>query len=220
MENQYKVLAFDCDGTLLNTIPDYTYCVNKALDYLNLPHITQQEARSFLGYGTDKLLKCSLKGQKEDEFDKFKEFYLNTYLNHYFVDTQIYPGCVEMLTKANKKGYKLAICSNKPDAVLQRLIKAAFPTIEFDYIAGQKNPNIRKPDPLQLNEIIANFNVSKDEIAYFGDTEVDYQFAKNAFVNNVFIVRYGFRDKSYLNDNVKPIEFFNSIYDIIKYFKL
>ena len=71
-----------------------------------------------------------------------------------------------------------------------------------------------------LNQVADTLKCSKDEIAYFGDTEVDAEFAKNAFVNNLFIVTYGFRDKKYLMEVTNPIEFFDDVPSIEKYFKL
>ncbi len=217
--NKIKVLAFDCDGTLMNTVPDYLYAMNLAMEHYSLPLIKEKEAYSFLGNGTDHFLTCAMRGQKMDQFKEIKEYYLSKYSNHFFVNTIIYPYIEEFLFKAKKKGYKLAVCSNKPEFVLKKLIKAAFPSIDFDFVGGQVGP-IRKPNPLLLNQVADTLKCSKNEIAYFGDTEVDAEFAKNAFVNNLFIVTYGFRDKKYLMEVTNPIEFFDDVPSIEKYFKL
>lgn len=215
-----KLLAFDCDGTLLNTIPDYVHCMNEALDDFGLPHITHEEARTFLGYGTDKFVRCSMRGKKTDQVDDFKKSYLEHYSHHFFVDTQIYPGVIEFLTVAKNAGYKLAVCSNKPDHILQNLVRSAFPTIRFDYVSGQRIQGVTKPNPYQLNEIFERFDLKPEEVAYFGDTEVDEQFAKNAFVQSLFIVTYGFREKSFLMKNTTPLAFFEYIEEARKLFGL
>lgn len=218
--DKIKMLAFDCDGTLLNTIPDYTYCMNKALDEFSLPHITQDEAKTFLGYGTDKFIRCALKGQIPDKIEEFKDAYLRNYSEHFFVLTQIYPDVTKLLTLAKAKGYKLAVCSNKPDFILQKLIKSAFPTIDFDFVSGQKKQGVTKPDPYLLNELCDTFSLGKSEIMYFGDTEADALFAKNAFVKSLFIVTYGFRDKNFLMEHTNPVMFFNYVEDIIRFLGL
>lgn len=214
-----KVLAFDCDGTLMNTIPDYLYSMNKALNHFSLPSITMEEAFSFLGNGTDYFLHCAMKGKKEDQFEEIKHYYLGIYKDHFFVDTKIYPGISDFLFNAKKKGYKLAVCSNKPDFILKPLIETSFPNIQFDFVGGQQG-KIRKPDPLLLNMLTQSLDVQKDEICYFGDTEVDYEFALNASVRNVFIVSYGFRSEEYLKRVTKPVKFFSTVEEMKKFFKI
>lgn len=158
--NKIKVLAFDCDGTLMNTVPDYLYAMNLAMEHYSLPIIKEKEAYSFLGNGTDYFLTCAMRGQKMDQFKEIKEYYLSKYSNHFFVNTIIYPYIEEFLFKAKKKGYKLAVCSNKPEFVLKKLIKAAFPSIDFDFVGGQVGP-IRKPNPLLLNQVADTLKCSK-----------------------------------------------------------
>lgn len=214
-----KVLSFDCDGTLMDTIPDYLYSMNEALGHFSLPPITKEEAYSFLGNGTDHFLHSSLKGKKEGQFEEIKEYYLNVYKNHFFVDTKIYPGIKEFLKEAQRKGYKLSVLSNKPDFILKPLISTAFPEIRFDFVGGQQG-QARKPDPLLLNMLKERLRVRGEEICYFGDTEVDYEFALNASVKNVFIVSYGFRTEEYLKRVTKPISFFKTVEEMRTFFNL
>lgn len=101
--DKIKVLAFDCDGTLMNTVPDYLYAMNLAMEHYSLPIIKEKEAYSFLGNGTDYFLTCAMRGQKMDQFKEIKEYYLSKYSNHFFVNTIIYPYIEEFLFKAKKK---------------------------------------------------------------------------------------------------------------------
>lgn len=218
-EKKIRLLAFDCDGTLLFTIPDYLYSMNKTMEHYSLPSITEEEAMSFLGNGTDHFLSCSLRGKLTERFDEIKEYYLSVYHEHCYVDTKPYPGVEEMLNRASKKGFKLAIMSNKPDFILNKLIRNAFPNIHFDFVGGQQGKT-KKPDPYLMNKALAELSLTPDQAAYFGDTEVDAEFASRASVKNLFIVTYGYRNKEILYETTKPESFFDNIDDIIDFFKL
>lgn len=213
-----KLFAFDCDGTLMDTIPDYLAAMNKTLLRFGLPPITKSEAMSFLGNGTDAFVKASLKGRRPAPFDQVKDFYLREYESHFFVKTKVYPGIVEFLRELKQKGKLLGICSNKPDFILKPLVEKALPEIRFDFIGGQKGAH-RKPNPYLLDLASRELSTPKEEIAFFGDTEVDEAFARNASVGYIFIVTYGFRSPKRLADEVKPTAFFDDVASMASYFE-
>ncbi len=211
-----KALVFDCDGTLLDTRLDYLKAINVTLKAFGLPPITMAEGASFLGFGSVHFVKAAMKGQREDEFPEVFNTYLDYYLKHVYVKTAKYPGVDEMLKTAKALGYSLFVASNKPDQALRELFKKAFPPLTFNDVFGQIGGTAPKPDPYLLTRIMATNHYSPDEIAYFGDTEVDYRFARNAEVDKVYIVTYGFRSEAFLKANTAPRGFLQSVAELAK----
>lgn len=216
-----KALIFDCDGTLLDTRGDYMMAMNDTLVEFGYHPITLEQITLFLGYGTDYLVKHSLKagGASERIFDQFKPVYLKRYFTHVFVKTKEYPNTTKMLLLAKEKGYKIAVASNKPDPALHELISKAFPAVPFDLVTGQVEGTIPKPDRYMFDKVLKRLDLRPEEVCYFGDTEVDYQFAKNADVKDLYLFEYGFRDKEYLLANTKPKAFLKDMNDLIALIK-
>lgn len=211
-----KALAFDCDGTLLDTRGDYLEAINKTLLSFNLKPIALEQVTEFLGYGTDYLVRHSVvaAGAQEDFAETFKPIYLKEYFSHVFVKTKEYPGTSEALRLAQEKGYKLIVASNKPDAALQELISKAFPQIRFDLVLGQVFGTKPKPDRYMFDQVFEKTGLEASDICYFGDTEVDWRFAENAGVKNLYIFTYGFRSEKYLREHTSPKAFLKSMADL------
>lgn len=212
--DKIKALIFDCDGMILNTIPDYLNAMNYTLIHFGYNPINQDEIKSFLGYGTDHFLRSSLKVASYSNYDEIKKYYLDYYSKHFYEKTYPYEGINEFLIKAKNMGFKLAVCSNKPDFILKKLISSAFSEINFDYLSGQTD-EYTKPNPIIMNRCLNSLKLKPNEVMYFGDTEVDYQFAKNSNILNCIIVTYGFRDKNYLKIQTNPVKFVENSKDLI-----
>lgn len=198
-----KLIAFDVDGTLLNTFDTIFYHLNESLTENGFYKIDEPEyVRQALGYGSYYLIEQALIFHYNHFYDKqVTEQMLEYYTNRYNSDpshlTKPYEGIVDLLNNLKEDGYTLVAYSNKPDTVLQGVMSDIFQDNLFDYIEGAKPETPVKPDPTALNAIIEKFNISKDDILYIGDSEVDINTAKNAGVK-VMAVSWGFRDKSFL----------------------
>lgn len=189
----YKLLVFDLDGTLLDTLDDITDSVNFALSQFSLPPRTREEVRSFVGNGVVNLIKCA--SNKEDVKDIVAVFKAH-YAANCAVKTKPFEGMMEALRIFRSRGFKLAVLSNKPDKTTQVLVKELFPDV-FDEAMGE-NEAIgikRKPDPSALLALMQKFGVSGQETAYIGDSEVDIQTAKNAGTDCISMT-WGFRDEA------------------------
>lgn len=213
-----NALIFDCDGMLLNSIPDYFSAMNSTLSHFGFKNINEEDTHTFLGYGTDHFLKSSLGNGSYSNYEEIKKYYLDFYSKHFYDKTYSYEGINEFLFEAKRKGYKLAVCSNKPDFILKRLISSAFPNIKFDYVSGQVD-EYTKPNKIIMERCLNSLHVKPNEAMYFGDTEVDYLFAKNSHISNCIIVTYGFRDKNYLKIHTNPVKFVENSKDLINLIK-
>ena len=122
-----KLVIFDLDGTLLNTIDDLGTAANHTLAELGLPQHTLDEYRLMVGNGMRKLIMRALPDDKasDDAFiDSTLKQFLEYYAQHIDVHTKPYPGIPELINSLSTAGYKLAVASNKIQAGAEKLIQA------------------------------------------------------------------------------------------------
>ncbi len=196
-----KLVIFDLDGTLLDTISDLAHSCNYALTLHHYPTYPVEAYRFFVGNGMNKLVERVLpeSDRDTDTIARVKRDFLSYYTNHAIEFTQPYPGITELLETLQKRKVMLAVASNKVDPATQYLIAHFFPQIHFSTILGQRENFPIKPDPAIVDEIIKHTDVKKEETLYIGDSGVDVETALNAGVN-LAAVLWGFRPKAELEE--------------------
>ena len=197
---KYKLAIFDMDGTILSTLDDLANGVDDALREHGIPARSKQETRAALGRGVRFLIEQSVPaGLSDAEISKVEEDFLKYYKVHSMDNTRPYDGIVELIKEVRASGIKTAVVSNKIDSAVKELC-ANFFEGAFDVAYGERVGIPRKPDPKPINAIIDEFGLSKDEVVYIGDSEVDLLTANNAGINHI-IVTWGFRDRDFLVQN-------------------
>jgi len=194
-----KLVIFDLDGTLLNTIADLANSTNYALSQYGFPVHEMHEYNFFVGNGINKLFERALpEGEKtEDNIRKIREKFLPYYDQHNADFSSPYPGITSLLENLQNRGIMLAVASNKYQAATKKLIKHFFPQINFIEVLGQRDGIDPKPDPAIVFDILNVAKVDKNEAIYVGDSGVDMQTAKNAGIT-VVGVTWGFRPRAEL----------------------
>ena len=197
---KYKLAIFDMDGTILSTLDDLANGVDYALSENGLPARSKQETRAALGRGVRFLIEQSVPaGLSDAEISKVEEDFLKYYKVHSMDNTRPYDGIVELIKEVRASGIKTAVVSNKIDSAVKELC-ANFFEGAFDVAYGERIGIPRKPDPKPINAIIDEFGLSKNEVVYIGDSEVDLLTANNAKIDHI-IVTWGFRDRAFLERN-------------------
>jgi len=190
-----KLVIFDLDGTLLNTIDDLADCTNYVLQKYGYPTHEVDAYKYFVGSGVVMLLKRAL---PEDIPEKVFENIHKDFMHHYEIHkenkTKPYDGMVETLEKLRKKGILLAIATNKPQEMLPNLLKHYFPTIHWAAVFGNRKDVPVKPNPQIIYDILKATQIGKQETLYIGDTAVDMETAHNAGIIKVGAL-WGFRTK-------------------------
>lgn len=203
-----KLLVFDVDGTVLDTLDSIIHHVNESLHENGFYRVDDKEYfREILGYGSRYLIEKALIFPYNHIYDKnltteILDHYLERYNNNPSHLTDAFEGMKELLSDLKEEGYILVAYSNKPDSVLQKVIKEVLPENTFDFVTGIKSDMPSKPHPGALEDILKDFNVSKEDAIYIGDSEVDVQTAQNAGVRSI-AVTWGFRDREFLEEQ-KP----------------
>lgn len=194
-----KLVIFDLDGTLLNTIADLAAATNQALQHYGYPTHEVEAYRFFVGNGINKLFERALPETErtEENILKIRSQFVPYYDTHNADLSRPYPGIPELLRTLQQKGIKIAVASNKYQAATRKLIAHYFPEINFVEVLGQREGIPAKPDPSIVNEIRIKAGVDEKEILYAGDSNVDMQTAHNAGVTAVGVA-WGFRPRTEL----------------------
>ena len=212
-----KLVIFDLDGTLLDTIADLAESANYALKQLGYPTHNVETIRTFVGNGINKLLERALPAheQTEENVMRMRSHFVPYYDIHNADLSSPYPGIVSLLEDLQAKGILLGVASNKYQAATVKLVKQYFPTIDFVEILGQREGINVKPDPTIVFDILQKTDVSKEDVLYVGDSGVDMQTAINAGVDAVGVT-WGFRPRAEL-ESFHPMGLIDEASELMKF---
>lgn len=212
----YKLAVFDMDGTILDTLEDLKDSTNFALEKCGYPTRSYDEVRRFVGNGIRKLIERAVpEGLTVEQIDRVHEVFTEHYKVHCADKTKAYDGIKPLLEKLRASGVKTAVVSNKADYGVQELCKEYFDGL-FDYAVGEREGIRRKPAPDAVNEALRVLGMSKSEAVYIGDSDVDFETAKNAELPCISVL-WGFRDEEFLREKGATLFVHDpaEIYDII-----
>lgn len=191
-----KLVLFDLDGTLLNTIADLSEAVNHALDVRGLPLHSLEECTKMVGHGVRNLIAQALPEKlrgDEATVDATLADFTAYYTAHIDVHTRPYAGIQELITTLHRNGIQLAIASNKFQAGTEYLIGKFFPGIPFVAVLGNRPGFPLKPDPEIVGEVLRKAGVKKEEAVMVGDSPTDMRTAANGGITGI-AVGWGYRD--------------------------
>lgn len=196
MENlKYKLVLFDLDGTLIDTLEDLGEAVNHALSLRGCPLHSQAEYRGMVGHGVRNLVMQALppalqadEKAVDDALADFKAYYTA----HIDVHTRPYPGMQDLLKDLHGSGVKMAVASNKFQEGTEQLIHEFFPEIPFVAILGNREGYPLKPDPEIVGEVLRRSGIPREEAILVGDSGTDMQTARNGGISAI-AVGWGYR---------------------------
>jgi phosphoglycolate phosphatase len=196
-----KLIIFDLDGTLLNTLNDLADCANYILKKNDFPTHTTEAYKYFVGNGVAMLMKRALpENVSEAAYTKILNEFLTYYEIHKSDKTAPYDGVIETLENLQDKGILLTVATNKPHELLSELMQHYFPTIRWAAVFGNRKDIPIKPNPQIVYDILDTcMGIIPAEILYVGDTAVDMQTAANAGITKIGAL-WGFRTKEELEN--------------------
>jgi len=187
---------FDLDGTLVDSAPDIAVSMNKMLQQLGYPTRSLAQVRDWIGNGASRLIKRALTGQldgepPEDLFKRAHQLFFDIYEQHINVESEMYPGALEGLSKLQEQSYTLACVTNKPRRFTPPLLKAFGIEHFFEYLICGDDLAVRKPDPLVLQTILKQTKLNPLQAVMVGDSASDIKAAQSANMKS-FCVSYGY----------------------------
>lgn len=195
-----KLVIFDLDGTLLNTIEDLGHAANYALEQNGFATHSLASYPFFVGNGVrrliERVLPTEFRKEKTDVLLKDFKAYYDEHCTDY---TKPYNGIPDLLHDLRDRGVKVAVASNKYQAAVDKIIAHYFPDIDFAAVCGQREGVNVKPDPSIVFGILGAVRVAKADTLYVGDSGVDMETARRACIDSVGVT-WGFRPEKELRD--------------------
>ena len=188
MTKQFKLIGFDLDGTLVNSLPDLALSVNSALVELGLPQAEESLVLTWIGNGADVLSARALDWAKkqtsrslnEEEVLQFKRRFGFYYGENLCNISRLYPNVKETLETLKAQGYILAVVTNKPTKHVQPVLAAfGIDHLFSEMLGGQSLPAI-KPHPAPLYYLFGKFGLYPKQVLFVGDSRNDILAAHSA----------------------------------------
>jgi len=176
---EVRALIFDLDGTLVDSGQDLVQAANAARAHLGLPPLDDHTVLSYVGRGGRELMRRALGGRPSDaEVDEALECFREFYAAHLLDHTRPYPGVEEAL--ARLEGRRLAVLTNKSLRFTRPILEGLGLARWFARICGEDSFPRKKPDPMGLESLLDEFEVSPREAMMVGDSAIDIETARNA----------------------------------------
>ena len=193
--DQRELILFDLDGTLVDSAFDLYRAMNLSLKELNLPTVTEQQVRVWIGKGTSLFCDSTLKYIKGEVDPALHQQLLDTFLKIYnadpCVDTQPFAGIIEFLQWGIANNKKLICVTNKPEQPARKILEVLKMDQYFVDVIGGDRFEKRKPDPIQLNYCIEHFQTTAEKTLMMGDSSNDVEAARRAGIDCI-VVSYGY----------------------------
>ena len=191
------LVAFDLDGTLVDTAPDLLDALDLVLSAHRIPPVDRAEARNMIGGGARLLIVRALKSAgidlPDDEIAAMTQRFIAHYAENIAVGSRPFPGLLEALDRLEAKGVALAVCTNKLEHLARLLLDALELTPRFAVITGADTYPRSKPDPLPLISTISAAGADVARSIMVGDSITDVLTARATGVP-VVAVSFGYTE--------------------------
>lgn len=190
-----KLVIFDLDGTLIDSLEDITRAVNHATGPYGIAEKSIAEMGDLLGTGISILIDRVLADRKDELKDDVMNRFMDYYSAHLVDHTTIYPGVEDVLD--NLAGYKRAVVTNKRERFAKTMLNELGLGSYFDSILGSDSVGAKKPSPVPLLHLLDLYKLDPSEAVMVGDSEIDIAAGKGAEVRTVGVT-YGYREREAL----------------------
>jgi len=192
------LLIFDLDGTLIDSRLDLAHSVNATRAQAGRGPLPHEQIFSFVGNGAPVLIKRAMGPEaSEEDVANALEFFLDYYRHHALDYTVLYPGVRESLGRLHASGASLAVLTNKPVRISQRIMDGLGLRHLFFQIYGGNSFEHKKPHRIGIDTLRVEAVATPEETWMVGDSYVDVQTARNAGVPSCGVT-YGFQPETFL----------------------
>ena len=189
MQNDYKLLIFDWDGTLADSIGRIVTAMHIAAQRAGRPERNDEAVKGIIGLGLPEAILTLYPDMTPEQVVSFRQHYADVYIAMDAQPSPLFAGVKDSLEAFRAEGYRLAVATGKARRGLDRVLKANGWEDFFD-ITRAADESASKPDPLMLNQILAHCDVRPEQALMVGDASFDLLMARNAGIDSV-AVGYG-----------------------------
>ena len=186
---EYKLLIFDWDGTLADSIGRIVTAMQVAARRAGRPERDAPAIKGIIGLGLPEAILTLYPDMTAEQVIAFRQHYADVYIAMDAEPSPLFTGVKESLEAFRVQGYRLAVATGKARRGLDRVLKAHGWEDFFD-ITRAADETASKPDPLMLNQILAHCDVRPEQALMVGDASFDLLMARNAGIDSV-AVGYG-----------------------------
>lgn len=203
-QKNYRAVAFDLDGTLLDTLEDLANATNASLATFGYPQHPIASYRQFVGSGLKTLVRRALspdtaKTIAPDQLETLVQRTGDNYARDWAATTRPYPGIEQLIKELRHRNIPLAVVTNKPHDWTLKMLSHFFPENPFREIQGAMPGLPHKPDPAGALGVAQRLDITPEDIAFVGDSDIDMLTARNAGMG-AFGVAWGFRGAKELQE--------------------
>ena len=184
---EYRLLIFDWDGTLVDSIGRIVASLRQAADVCNLPQLDEARLRGIIGLGMVEAIECLYPGLYPSPLaERFRSAYGEQYLALESRPSELFPGVGEALESFREEGYRLAVATGKSRRGLHAVLDGRG-WLEYFDVTRCADETASKPDPRMLHEILAHCGVAAGQALMVGDSVFDLRMARRAEMDTVAV---------------------------------
>jgi phosphoglycolate phosphatase len=179
------MILIDVDGTLVDSVPDLTFCVDEMMKQLGREPWGEARVRNWVGNGVERLVERALTGELDGEPDKAAydtayPIFLELYADNTSKRSRLYPGVREGLDYLTGAGYRLGCVTNKAERFTVPLLKDLGVYDDFRIVVSGDTLPYKKPHPAPLLHAAEFFKVAPEKSLMVGDSISDVKAARAA----------------------------------------
>jgi phosphoglycolate phosphatase len=217
-----ELVLIDLDGTLVDSVPDIAFCVDRMLTELDRPTVGQAHVRKWVGNGIDILVRRALAGNlgrevDEELFARALPVFTALYALHTSERSRVYDGVPAGLEYLRASGAALACVTNKASAFSHKLLAEMELAKHFSLVISGDTLARKKPDPLPLLHASRHFAVPPERALLIGDSANDVEAARAAGFG-IVCVSYGYNHGDDIRDSL-PDAVIDSLAELPKLFE-
>ncbi len=180
-----RAVIIDLDGTMLDTVPDFHVAINRMRAELDLRPITAQQVEDLVGKGSENLIRGVLAIDFDAAgVDRRFEQAMAAYQRHYLTingdHAALYDGVLEGLAAMQAMDLRMACVTNKPIAFARPLLEKKGLAGFFEIVYGGECLPRKKPDPMPMLQVCADFDLAPADVVAIGDSSNDAEAARAA----------------------------------------